>query len=140
MTPTFPQVASSKIDYLDLFVSALKAQGRMPKPHPTFGPEQNPHQSMITSFDLEERLGGWVIKLDFYDMGDGTHQSAVYPDKSPVPCKNDAFLAGAGALCHVLSGSDELPFANEVDALVAAGFSTSGLSLLFSMKHRATCC
>ena len=86
---------------------------------------------------LEQHPGGWVANIALQDVPEGELNTIGTPDAFPYPTKREAFLAGAGLLCGLLTGSEELPFIATDDELQVFGYGTGGFKGIFSMSRPA---
>lgn len=109
---------------LAIVETALFAKDRLP------AVGRNPHGQDVASFHIAARPEGWAPMITFKGGSAGS-PAKIYPSKK------EAFLAGAGTLCRILSGSKKLPFVVEGDILMVAGYGTGGFQGIFMMKMPA---
>jgi len=115
---------------LTIVESALRAKGRLP------ATRTNLHRHNVTGFHLETQPGGWAATITFEDGPASTPSSLGNPE-TVYPSKQEAFMAGAKTVCHLLTGSKKLPFSVAGRELVVSGYGTGGFPGIFLMKMPA---
>jgi len=126
-TQTTSQSATQTHNMFDIVKSALQAKNRLP------GSRSRLHRHDVGDFHLEARPGGWAAMIAFEDGRTGFPNSSAIPEIIH-PTKQEAFLAGAETLCHILTGSKTLPFFVARGELIVAGYGTGGFDGNFMMK------
>lgn len=105
-----PQDHAAEPGMFDIVMTALEATGRIPHLPPQTGLPAHFSRDNVSGLYLEKHAGGWVANLAFRHVPPGLPDTLGTPDAQPFPCEQSAFLAGAALLCHVVTGSHELPF------------------------------
>lgn len=117
---TFAQASDDASDtgLCDFVMTALRATRRFPCPGlPAYFNRDN-----VMNLYLEEHPGGWVANLAFRHVPPGLPNTIGTPDAHPFPSERLAFLAGAGMLCGLVTGSEELPFMVVGNQLIVAAY------------------
>ena len=101
---------------LETVMTALEVTGRLTAEtaaptHPLY------NRDTVKDLYVEAHAGGYVANIGF-DLPPGHPNIIGTPDRSPFPTQGAAFLAGARMLCHLLTGSTELPFIIRGDELI----------------------
>lgn len=126
-TQTTAQSATQTHNMFDIVKSALQAKDRLPESRSRL------HRHDVADFHLAARPGGWAAMITFEGGRTGAPNSSATPE-TIYPSKQEAFLAGAETLCHILTGSKTLPFFVARGELIVAGYGTGGFGGIFMMK------
>ncbi len=129
-TQTTSQSATQTNNMLGIVKSALQAKDRLPESRSRL------HRHDVADFHLEARPGGWAAMITFEGGRTDAPNSSTTPEII-YPSKQEAFLAGAATLCHVLTGSKTLPFFVARGELIVAGYGTGGFDGIFMMTMSA---
>ena len=125
LTAPIQRIESGEIDLVNFVLCALEEKGRIPFKSPELAYPAQFTRDNIADFCVEQRKGGWVANIVF-DVPKGQPDVIGTPDADPFASFQDAFMAGASILCHVVTGSPELPFFQAGDKLMCAFYGRTG--------------
>lgn len=123
---------------LEIVTAALEATQRIPDETPCTPLPSSFDRKVLRALTIEQVDGGYVANIEF-EVAPGEPNTIGTPEAQLLPTHRDAFLAGAGIVCAIATGSPELPFLVLDDQLVVVTVTPRGASFMMRRPFPTHC-